>query len=181
MLPYILLPAALLGLAFGGLLAWLVVPRRSPLRDLDEALAAGEIVPFVQPVVVLTTGNIAGCEILARWVRKDGSIVPPDQFIPQIEQSGRASALTWTLLRQVLVEMNEVLVADPDFTIAINLVPSHFLEPGFIGELREVVLAARAEPRQIVLELAERQELPDLMQAAGVNCRALKRRIRDRN
>jgi sensor c-di-GMP phosphodiesterase-like protein len=167
-LAYILVPAALLGLAFGALLAWLVVPRRSPLRDIDDALAAGEIVPFVQPVVVLTTGEIAGCEILARWLRKDGSVVAPDQFIPQIEQSGRARAMTWTLLRRVLAEMSDVLMADPDFTIALNVVPSHFLEPGFIDELREVVSAAGAQPGQIILELTERQELPDLTLAAGV-------------
>lgn len=168
LLPYIVLPAALLGLAFGVLLAWLVVPRRSPLRDIDEALAAGEIVPFVQPVVVMATGEIVGCEILARWLRKDGRVVPPDQFIPQIEQSGRARALTWTLLRRVLAEMSDVLISDPDFTIATNVVPSHFLERGFIDELREVVSAAGAEPRQIILELTERQELPDLTQAAGI-------------
>jgi sensor c-di-GMP phosphodiesterase-like protein len=167
-LPYILVPATLLGLAFGALLAWLVVPRRSPLRDIDDALAAGEIVPFVQPVVVLSTGEIVGCEILARWLRKDGSVVPPDQFVPQIEQSGRARALTWTLLRRVLAEMSEVLAADPDFTVAVNVVPSHFLEPGFLDELRAVVSAMRAEPRQIILELTERQELPDLPQAASI-------------
>jgi sensor c-di-GMP phosphodiesterase-like protein len=168
MLPYLLVPAALLGLAFGALLAWLVVPRRSPLRDIDEALAGGEIVPFVQPVVVLATGEIVGCEILARWLRKEGHVVPPDQFIPQIEQSGRARALTWTLLRRVLAEMSDVLMADTGFTIAINVVPSHFLEPGFIDELREVVSAAGAQPGQIILELTERQELPDLTLAAGV-------------
>jgi len=166
-LPSFVIPATLLGLAFGGLLAWLVVPRRSLLRDIDDALAAGEIVPFVQPVVVLATGEIVGCEVLARWLRKDGSVIPPHRFIPQIEQTGRARALTWTLLRRVLAEMNEVLRGAPDFTVAINVVPSHFLEPGFIDELRGLVSTAGVDPRQIILELTERQELPDLTRAAN--------------
>ena len=167
-LPYFVIPATLLGLAFGGLLAWLIVPRRSLLSDIDEALAAEEIVPFVQPVVVLATGNIVGCEILARWLRKDGSVIPPHLFIPQIEQSGRARTLTWMLLRRVLAEMDEVLRAAPSFTIAINIVPSHFLEPGFADELRALVSNSGVDPGQVILELTERQELPDLPHAAGI-------------
>jgi len=167
-LPYFVIPAILLGLAFGVLLAWLIVPRRSLLRDIDEALAAEEIVPFVQPVVILATGEIVGCEVLARWLRKDGSVIPPHLFIPQIEQSGRARALTWMLLRRVLAEMSEVLRAAPGFTIAINVVPSHFLESGFADELRALVSASGVEPGQIILELTERQELPDLTHAASI-------------
>ena len=168
LLPYFVIPASLLGLIVGGMLACLVVPRRSLLTDIDEALAAGEIVPFVQPVVSLVTGEIVGCEILARWLRRDGSIVSPHQFIPQIEQSGRARALTWALLQRVLLEMRDILLASPDFTIAINVVPSHLLEPRFTEELRELVSMAGIDPRQIILELTERQELPDLEHAAKV-------------
>ncbi len=168
LLPYFVVPATLLGLFVGALLAWLVVPRRSLLADIDAALAAGEIVPFVQPVVALTTGMIVGCEILARWLRPDGSIVPPHHFIPQIERSGRARKLTWTLLRQALDAMNDVLVASPNFTVAINVVPAHLLETRFAAELSELVSRAGVNPRQIVLELTERQELPDLAHAAKV-------------
>lgn len=168
LLPYYWGPAALLGFAFGGLLAWLVVPKRTLLGEIDEALAAGEIVPFVQPVVSLATGEIVGCEILARWLRRDGSIVPPQQFIPQIEQSGRARVLTWNLLGRALLEMRDVLRARPDFTVAVNIVPSHLLEPNFASELQELVAQASAAPRQIILEVTERQELPDLEHAASV-------------
>ncbi|WDR03502.1 EAL domain-containing protein [Devosia algicola] len=76
-LPYFVIPSALMGLAFGVLLAWLIVPKKSLLRDIDDALAAEDIVPFVQPVVVLATGEIVGCEVLARWLRTDGSVMPP--------------------------------------------------------------------------------------------------------
>ncbi|MBL8594585.1 MAG: EAL domain-containing protein, partial [Devosia sp.] len=168
LLPYYWVPAALLGLAFGGLLAWLVVPKRTLLAEIDEALAAGEIVPFVQPVVSLATGEVVGCEILARWLRKDGSIVPPQRFIPHVEQSGRARVLTWNLLGRALFELRDVLYARPDFTVAVNIVPSHLLEPNFASELQELVTQAGASPRQIILEVTERQELPDLEHAASV-------------
>jgi len=167
-LPFFVVPAALLGLAFGTLLAWLLVPRRSLLRDIDEALASEEIVPFVQPVVDLATGEIVGCEVLARWFRKDGSVVPPHLFIPQIEQSGRARTLTWMLLRRALTDMDEVLRSMPGLTIAMNVVPSHFLESDFSDELRALVAASGVDPSQIVLELTERQELPDLAHAASI-------------
>lgn len=122
-LPLFVIPSSLLGLAFGALLAWLIVPRRSPLRDIDEALASGEIVPFVQPVVVLATGEVVGCEVLARWLRKDGSVVPPHLFIPQIEQSGRARILTWMLMRRALADMDEVLRTTPGLEVMVRRLP----------------------------------------------------------
>jgi EAL domain-containing protein (putative c-di-GMP-specific phosphodiesterase class I) len=168
LLPYYWGPAALLGVAFGALLAWLVVPKRTLLAEIDEALAAGEIVPFVQPVVSLESGEVVGCEILARWLRKDGSIVPPQRFIPQIEQSGRARVLTWNLLGRALYEMQDALRTRPSFTVAVNIVPSHLLEPNFVTELQELVAQGGASPRQIILEVTERQELPDLEHASKV-------------
>ncbi|WDR04235.1 EAL domain-containing protein [Devosia algicola] len=71
-------------------------------------------------------------------------------------------------MRRALTEMKDVLRADTGFTIAINVVPSHFLEPGFADELRALVAAPGVDPRQIILELTERQELPDLSLAADI-------------
>ena len=168
LLLYFVIPAALVGAAFGALLARLLVPAKTPLSEIDAALAAGEIVPFVQPVFDLASSEIVGCEVLARWVRRDGTVVAPYLFIPLIEQSGRIRTLTWVLFETALSQLRSVILANPSFTVAFNIAPSHFLHSAFSDEVRSLVSQANIPPRQIILEITERQELPDLKHAAEV-------------
>ena len=58
--------------------------RRSklPAFDLERAIAAGEIRPYYQPVINLKTGQLAGCEVLCRWIKKSGEMVMPGAFTP---------------------------------------------------------------------------------------------------
>jgi sensor c-di-GMP phosphodiesterase-like protein len=161
-----MLAALGLGLAFGMLLAR---ARRveGPVADLDRALAHGEFKPFFQPTFHLTTGEIVGCEMLARWIRADGTIVPPMKFIPLAEQSGRIRAMTWQILSIALKELNAHLRQNKEFKLSFNVVPSHLMSEGFVDILRKMVLEAKISTRQIVLEITERDELQDLARAAA--------------
>ncbi|MFK4505496.1 EAL domain-containing protein [Bradyrhizobium daqingense] len=156
-----------LGAIFGILLAR---SRRmeGPVADLDRALAAGEFKPYYQPIFDLRTGQIKGCEILARWLRRDGSVVPPMNFIPLAESSGRIQAMTWQILESALAELRPLLRADRSFKMSLNVVPRHLLSAGFVEALRRKVLTARVSARQIVVEITERDELDDLARAASV-------------
>src|SRR5579859_4180716 len=162
-----MLAALGLGLAFGILLAR---ARRveGPVADLDRALARGEFKPFFQPIFHLTSGEILGCEMLARWVRDDGSIVPPMKFIPLAEQSGRIRAMTWQILAIALRELNSHLRQNKEFKLSFNVVPSHLMSEGFVETLRKMVAETKVSARQIVLEITERDELQDLGKAARV-------------
>lgn len=156
---------ALLGLAFGFLLAR-AIRRDDATAEIERALAAGEFVPYLQPVFNLNTGAITGCEALARWVRPDGTIVPPARFIPRIEASGNIAALTWQLMAATLKALQPLMKGDKIFKVSFNVDPLHFLTPGFVSELRSVVGEAQVASRQVVLEMTERHELPDLAAAA---------------
>lgn len=156
-----------LGVLFGILLAR---SRRmeGPVADLDRALSRGEFKPYFQPIFDLDTGAIKGCEILARWLREDGSVVPPMNFIPLAESSGRIEAMTWVLLERALSDLRAHLRTNKDFKLSINVVPRHLLSAGFVETLRRTVLSARISARQIVVEVTERDELDDLVRAAAV-------------
>jgi sensor c-di-GMP phosphodiesterase-like protein len=165
--PSVLLAGGL-GLAFGLLLARAAAKPDGPIADLDRGLAAREFKPFFQPNFDLNTGAIVGCEVLARWVRADGTIIPPMSFIPLAESSGRIEPMTWQILAAALSELNPRLRQDKHFKLSMNIVPRHLLSAGFIDALRQVVSDARVSPRQIVLEVTERDELSDLVKAAAV-------------
>lgn len=84
--------------------------RRQEQYDLDfrlkQALERGEIIPFFQPIVALPSQDIVGFEILARWLKSDGSIGMPDDFIPVLERLGLIPVMTRSLVRQACKAAN---------------------------------------------------------------------------
>jgi sensor c-di-GMP phosphodiesterase-like protein len=160
--------AGLLGLAFGGLIANAAFRPPSPIAELDAALASGAIKPFFLPTFELRTGRVIGCEVLARWIKTDGAVVPPMSFIPLAESSGRIEPLTWCVLRQALQDLHPVLSSNRSFMLSINVMPRHMVAPGFVDQLRAVAVEQRVSPRQIAVEVTERDAFPDLKKAAQV-------------
>lgn len=165
--PIVTLVSAL-GLSLAILLFRQMVRPESPITAIDKALAAKEFKPYLQPLFDLKTGEIVGAEILARWVRSDGQVIPPARFIKLAEESGRIEQMTWQLLSEALNGARELLKANPGFTLSVNITPHHFMRPGFARELRSAVAAARVSYRQVCIEITEREPFDDLDAAAAV-------------
>ena len=58
------------------------------LTEFQYALSNERITYYLQPQVNMETGEIIGAEALTRWIDKDGSLIPPNYFIPALEESG---------------------------------------------------------------------------------------------
>ena len=56
--------------------------------DAVRALANGAFVPYFQPQFNYETGAMIGAEVLVRWIKDDGEIETPGNFVPGFEQSG---------------------------------------------------------------------------------------------
>nr|WP_244422877.1 EAL domain-containing protein [Bradyrhizobium sp. ORS 278] len=163
-----MLAAGLLGGLFGLLLASYLSRPVDPVAELDRALGGNEFKPHVQPTFRLKTGDIVGCEILARWEKPDGRLIQPMSFIPLAESSGRIETLTWQLLKTALRELQQEMRRDKLFKLSVNITPRHLLGDGFIDELRKVVATSSVSTRQVVLEVTEREALADLDKAMTV-------------
>ncbi len=156
----------MLGLAFGSLLAGAAVRRTDPVSEIDRALAENEFKPFLQPIVSLKTGEIVGCEVLVRWIKRDGSMEMPQRFIRQAEDSGRIVPLTHHLVSESLEQLRSWMNLKTHFKVAFNVYPGHLMSEGFVQEFAALVDASGAGRGQVVIELTERQELADLKAAA---------------
>jgi sensor c-di-GMP phosphodiesterase-like protein len=89
-------------------------------------------------------------------------------FIPLAESSGRIEPMTWQILSTALKELYPRLREDKNFKLSVNIAPHHLVSDGFVETLRRVVVGAKVSTRQIVLEVTERNELPDLERAAAM-------------
>ncbi len=167
--PYwpIMLIGAALGLIFGILLVRAMPRPSGEESEFDAALARKEFRPFYQPIFDIRTGEIVGCETLARHIRADGSIALPMSFIPVAERTGRMAPMTWQVFGAALEELKPLLKRNKYFKVSINIAPRHLMSEGFVDAFRAHVREARVSNRQIVLEVTEREELPDLDAAAA--------------
>jgi diguanylate cyclase (GGDEF)-like protein/PAS domain S-box-containing protein len=69
-------------------------------NDLRQALGAGQLEVYYQPVVELATGNIVKAEALLRWHHPSLGRVEPSQFIPIAEETGQIKEIGDWVFRQ---------------------------------------------------------------------------------
>ncbi len=155
------------GFLFALMLLRLLRRPPDPLRDIDAALAAGEFQPYLQPIFDITDRRIIGCEMLTRRIRADGTVVTPDRFIDLLEANGRIVPMTRMVMRTTLRNLHPLIARKPDFKVAFNVVPADFLGPDFVDEMVALVTQTGADPRNVVIELTERQQILDLVAASG--------------
>ena len=58
------------------------------ISEFMNALKNDEVTFYLQPQVRINNKHIVGAEALARWIKKDGTVVPPVAFIPVLEKYG---------------------------------------------------------------------------------------------
>jgi diguanylate cyclase (GGDEF)-like protein len=139
--------------------------------ELRQAIDNGEITTFFQPQINLKSGRLAGVEALARWIRPDGTIVTPSDFIPLSEEMGISDVLFESIMRRVCTMVGrwraETGWAIP---VSVNLsahqLRNHQLVP-LIGSILEQFAIGRS---LINLELTETALLEDLTVARPVLC-----------
>jgi sensor c-di-GMP phosphodiesterase-like protein len=162
--------AVMLLIAFGLTLVALTVRRNrdDPVDELRRALAAGEIIPYYQPTVDTKTGRVRGAEVLARWRRPDGTLVPPVQFIPLAEQSGLIFDLTKALMRRARDEIGLSYRERPRLRLSFNLFAGHLADAKIVEDVKKIFTGSPISLDQLVLEVTERAPLPDLSAARRV-------------
>lgn len=138
---------------------WILAFRRkTPYEQLAAAMRRGEIVPWYQPVVDMQTNMITGVEVLARQVKQDGTLVPPDRFIPVAESSDLILPLTRSLMVQVAREL-PALLQDTGYhwQVALNFPQAHVLDSGFLTECLTFMDAFDPGSITLCVELSERE------------------------
>lgn len=129
--------------------------------NLERAVVEGEIVPWYQPVIDLETGNVIGCEMLARWIKPNGDVVSPGVFIEYAELTGLAIPMTISLMEQMKEDLAPLAFANPDMKFSINLFEGHFRDGSIVGDVEAIFGGSSIAFNQLVFEITERQPLAE--------------------
>ena len=123
---------------------------------MNQALKDREFRLYLQPKVFLDSSRVAGAEALVRWIKPDGGMVYPDQFIPLFESNGFCVQLDMYMVdsvcRQLRAWMDEGLRPIP---ISVNQSKRAFYEKDYLDKLTEITEKYQVSPSLITLEILE--------------------------
>ncbi len=137
--------------------------------EFRYAIDSGQILPYYQPQQSISSGEVCGIEALARWIRPDGSLVPPSDFVPLSEEMGISDVLFETIMNKVV---GDVAVwrskGNWDVPVSVNLSAHQLRNRDLVSLIREILERAQVNRELINLELTETVLLEDLTIAQPV-------------
>jgi c-di-GMP-specific phosphodiesterase len=139
--------------------------------DLRGALARGEIVPYYQPVVRLSTGEISGFEALARWRHPRRGLVMPDEFLGMADEMGLLLDIGAHMLEasaHQLASWRKAHRAAGELTVSINLSTVEMDRPNLVEDVARILRETQLPPGALKLELTESDVMRDPDHAAKI-------------
>lgn len=136
--------------------------RHSEGDILTRAVHRGEFIPYYQPVFDLFTGETRGCEVLVRWSRSDGTMVPPGQFLPYAEATGLIRDITRQIMRKAAEDLADIWHDNPGLKISINLTAMHFNDLEITNDIKQIFGNGKIRYEQLCFEVTEQNPLKDL-------------------
>lgn len=123
-------------------------------QKIIKSLANDEMVPFFQPKVNINTRKVIGAEALARWIDKDGTIIPPSEFIPICEKTGLIIELDMMIFRKTLQFLKDNALENR-VPISVNFSRIHLNNPKFLDNLKTIMNVYDIPSDMIEIELTE--------------------------
>ncbi|MGF6696929.1 diguanylate cyclase (GGDEF)-like protein [Paraburkholderia sp. MM5496-R1] len=113
-----------------------------------------ELLPFFQPIVDVTTGDVVALEALIRWRQPDGRIVGPGEFLPRVEGLRLIGRLDLYMLTRVAAILSEPQHANWP-RLHVNCSSYSITRPEFADEVLALLHRHGIAPSRVCLELTE--------------------------
>jgi diguanylate cyclase (GGDEF)-like protein len=155
--------------AGGGRARWFIAEHEQELltradleHDIRTGIPKGEFVPFFQPQVEVSTGELIGFEVLARWQSPMRGLLLPDSFIEVAEEAGLLGELSMSVMEQALRASKEW---PAHLKIAVNIAPSQLKDAMLACRILELLTRTGFPAARLDIELTESSLLHDQLQA----------------
>jgi diguanylate cyclase (GGDEF)-like protein len=125
-------------------------------NQLRQAFDNEEFVLYYQPKVDITSGKVTGAEALLRWIDPRTGLVPPDRFIPLLEETGLIHKVGRWVLRKAIEDYLHWRAAGlSPVRIAVNVSPLQLRNINFIDEIKDVITRDPHAAAGLELEITE--------------------------
>jgi EAL domain-containing protein (putative c-di-GMP-specific phosphodiesterase class I) len=132
--------------------------------ELRRGIERGEIVPYFQPIVDLTTGHVVGFEALARWLHPERGLLAPDQFLSMAEETGLIGDIGASILEDALSQYARWRARRLPFaagSLSVNIGTRQVVDPAFAALVADLLAQTGIPAESLWLEITETALLAD--------------------
>ena len=125
------------------------------IGGFEQALKEGQFIIYLQPLTE-RNGRVIGAEALARWLRPDGTVLMPGEFIETLENAGLIHQLDmhiWELAVKQLSLWKETEYRD--MTISVNVSAKDFYSIDIYETLTALVEKYEVDSSKLRIEITE--------------------------
>lgn len=123
------------------------------LHDIVAAMEVGELQAYYQPQYNAREGVIGGAEALVRWIKKDGTVILPKDFIPVLEEAGQLSLVDWFIAEDACKTIK--LLKDKAIRISVNFGREHASDDHFVEKLDKLINSYGIDKQFFGVEITE--------------------------
>jgi diguanylate cyclase (GGDEF)-like protein len=121
---------------------------------IHSGIQEGEFFLEYQPQFDINR-KLIGAEALMRWSSHAFGRVPPDKFIPIVEENGLMPFLGKWALRYACHQLRKFQELMPDFVMSVNVSAIQFGGDDFDSLILDAIAEASIDPTQLILEITE--------------------------
>jgi len=125
------------------------------LPEIKTALENDQMVYFYQPKISLITGKPSGAEALLRWIKPDGTIIPPGLFVPLAEETGFIKTIAYTMFPKLIADLSAIHEINNALTVSFNLTAQDFETPEITELISNAISRRQVDPQRLQIELTE--------------------------
>jgi len=120
--------------------------------SLRAAIPRGEISPYFDQQIDLTTGRLTGFEVLARWEHPQRGLIEAEHFVPIAEETGMIADLSMTVMRQAFAAARDW---NPALTLAVNVSPWQLKDAWLAQKIIKLLTETGFPPNRLEVEITE--------------------------
>ncbi len=134
--------------------------------NLRNALGNNEFHLVYQPKIDLLSNRVYGMEALLRWVNPNLGFIPPDQFIPVLEENGLIYTVGLWIIREALRDTKKFHDEGfNDLVVSINVSYLQLKNDLFLDDFRAIIDDVGLPRSFIELEITESQIMNNIEMA----------------
>ena len=127
-------------------------------QDVCEALSNDGLTLAYQPIVDAVSGEVIAHEALLRWRHPRRGDIPPDRFVPIIEDAGLIHQIGDWVIREACAEAARW---ERPLRVAVNISAAQLTGAGLAKTVLGALATSRLEPGRLELEVTESVFLGD--------------------
>jgi diguanylate cyclase (GGDEF)-like protein/PAS domain S-box-containing protein len=130
--------------------------------EFRQALTAGRLMLYYQPILNMETQELFGVEALVRWPHPTYGLLTPGRFLPLAEEIGLLGVLDTWVLQAALTQAAKWQAVGVARTVTVNLSAPSFRRIDLVEHVAVLLNTTGVAAERLVIELTEQIALHDL-------------------